>query len=128
MTAQEILQRVRKHFVEDKNPPGMEGGSCKYTMGCAMGIFMSKEMQVMLDGDPESSGIKDAMRCYPEVLALFSGIDDGFLQSVQTAHDMASDAWQENEEGEGESFAVALARRLNQIESDYDLKEQETDF
>lgn len=101
-TKEEMLVEVVKWFAPDplnrRNKRSVMHG-CYYAplddkkKGCAIGMFLDKELAVSLDGDynMSSSGVQDVWNDLPEQLKL---LGESFLTDIQDLHDTNS-CWED---------------------------------
>ncbi len=91
MTEKEVLDRVRKHFVTEGNPKGVnESGKCSYSAPCAIGLFLEPGLAHQLDTG-FGGAIDEVFGSYPEVVKVFKGVSLGFLEDLQWTHDTMND-------------------------------------
>jgi len=87
MTKKEILDKVRKHVIEDHRPQGVnEFGNCVYSAPCVIGVLLPPHVAQMLDSQGSFS-IEQVISSFPTAARIFRGVDTRFLQALQEAHD-----------------------------------------
>lgn len=125
---QDAFDRVWKHFVTEKNPPGFNGVGCVYYGAagqvCAVGLLVDDPKSLQeADGFATALGLRSDPRVAK--LAHLCGDDDcfGFLSGLQRAHDTAANAFlrDEHDPEEAEAFDVRLSRRLRRLAEDHNL-------
>lgn len=103
LTKFDVFQRLWKHFIVDRNPPGYDNAQqvCVYSKCCAAGIFLPPDIRTRLDEtlDQETDeligmSIGLAIGTHPKVAKLLQieGIVhlvdlQDFWRKIQSAHD-----------------------------------------
>lgn len=112
-TNQEIIDRVRQHFITEGNPKCVYStatgvGVCVYgRTGCAVGCLMTQEDSDFLDSENSFLPVEDMLAYYSDIYnAYFTKEQVNFLSDLQEWHDSTN----KNE------FSVDL---LNTIEAKY---------
>jgi hypothetical protein len=110
----QIFDRVWKHFIVDKNPPGLSNPSdtgCSYNGPdgpCAVGIFLRPEIGDLLDdATPTIEDILQELNQFE--VTLFAELGD-FLNDMQLAHDEAA-----REVTRGQDFYLVLKSNLREL-------------
>ena len=117
MNNQEAFDKNWQHFVVEKKPPGIsESGSCLYLTRdghrCGVGILLTQQEAEVLRGS--YIGVFTLFE-RDQVPASLMGMDQQFLESLQTAHDTATRSI-------NGSFHDAYEIRLRSMAEKYNLK------
>ena len=139
---QAVLNRVYRHYVVERQPPGIVDGRIHYHQldddgndcPCAIGLFdthdlLSGSLFEPPDGlDPESSDIDTLYLDCPELLADVFGVDSlswddvRFLSRVQSKHDYHAERQTTFCQRAHERFALEMGDSLERIARQYALK------
>lgn len=105
MTNKEILAKIRKYFIEEKQPKGVNAtGVCRYSAPCAIGLLLLPNLAAKIDESGSADSISDVYDNFPEVAEIFEDNDLPFLCSLQNAHDAHYDDYEDWHDG----FATEL--------------------
>lgn len=140
LTSQEAFNEVWKHFVVEKNKPGMGRASeedgepdhevfvCKYRgengTKCAVGCLIPDDLY---DPSMEGKNVNDIViphSPYPRVCELFENVDPELLRAMQSAHDNLDGVL--FHEQDSVDTAAAMKKKLQDIARAYKLTIPET--
>jgi len=94
MTSQYAFDTVWKHFVQDRNAPGMANGVCTLRGAggtrCAIGLLIPDRFY---EPAMENKRVVHLIKRFPTLAAVFAPIPSSVLARLQIAHDFAATAW-----------------------------------
>lgn len=94
MTAQEIFDKVWRHFVTEENPPSFDGAQCRYRgpdgTRCTVGIFIP-DAEYRMEFDDNALGVRGLVRHFapPSIVSLYEEHEE-LLCELQNAHDLSA--------------------------------------
>lgn len=94
MTNQHVFEQVWRHFVVERNEPGMAQGVC-FLRGandtrCAIGLLIPDRLYDESMENRKMRGPRGILTHYPRVAEHFSNVSGQLLESLQWAHDFAA--------------------------------------